>query len=107
MTGAVTAVTSITSSSSLSESLPPPLPGVSAGSSGASESAALTVPVLVIVTEPLASSPGRIASARKIAAFSLEFDNVSEPLALASCSFGAPSPGGAKARPSATRRGRR
>ena len=103
MTGTVTTVTSITSSSSVSESVPPPLPGDSTGASGASESAALTVPVLAIVTEPLASAPGRIAAARKIAAPSLEFDSVNEPVALASSSFGAPSPSGANARPSASR----
>ena len=65
---------------------------MSDGVLGRSVSAALTVPVFVIVTEPLACSPGRIASAGKIAAPSLEFDSDSAPLALASRSFGAPSP---------------
>ena len=83
--------------------MPPPGPGVSAGAAGASVSAPVTVPVFVIVTEPLASSPGRIATARKMAAPSLEFDRLSAPEALASCSFGAPSPGGANASPSASR----
>ena len=52
---------------------------MSAGAAGASVSAPVTVPVFVIVTEPLASSPGRIAAARKIAAPSLEFDRLSAP----------------------------